>query len=215
MPRFTHNFIIYDHGSLPAQYTGRLLGIEPLQGRIVQSEILPDRSSFRTKDISRPVTSDDRWFRPVDIKVGPEGAVYICDWYDQQVNHFRNHEGKLDTGNGRIYRLKTKGSAPVRSENLGTQTSAQLLERLAHPNRWVRQTALIPKLSNTLHETSGQISLETLWALNLCGGLTDSEVRKALKHSDPSVRLWTVRLVGDEKSASRHVASELTAMAST
>ncbi len=226
VPRFTHNFIIYDHGSLPAQYTGRLLGIEPLQGRIVQSEILPDRSSFRTKDISRPVTSDDRWFRPVDIKVGPEGAVYICDWYDQQVNHFRNHEGKLDTGNGRIYRLKTKGSAPVRSENLGTQTSAQLLERLAHPNRWVRQTALrlladrkdpsvIPKLSNTLHETSGQISLETLWALNLCGGLTDSEVRKALKHSDPSVRLWTVRLVGDEKSASRHVASELTAMAST
>lgn len=53
-PRFTHNFIIYDHGALPAPYTGKLFGVEPMQGRIVQSDVIPDRSTFRTRDVSRP-----------------------------------------------------------------------------------------------------------------------------------------------------------------
>ena len=223
-PRFTHNFIIYDHGALPAHYAGKLFGVEPIQGRIVQSEVIPDRSSFRTRDISRPVTSEDRWFRPVDIKVGPEGALYVCDWYDQQVNHFRNHEGKLDTNNGRIYRLRGKGMPPQRTEDLSRLSSTQLLERLKHPNRWVRQTALrllgdrhdpslLSILSSELHRSSGQIALETLWALNLSGGLGDAESLQALDHSDPFVRLWTVRLLGDGASVSAEAAQKLAALA--
>jgi hypothetical protein len=224
VPRFTHNFLIYDSGALPAHYAGKLFGVEPIQGRIVESEIIPDRSSFRTVDVSRPVWSDDRWFRPVDIKVGPDGAIYVCDWYDQQVNHYRNHEGKIDTSNGRIYRLKAKGAKPTHSEDLSKLASDQLVERLADRNRWVRQTALrlladrhdgslVPALSATLHRSSGQIALETLWALNLCGGLSESEALKALDHSDPFVRLWTVRLLGDTNQVSSALAAKLTALA--
>ncbi|MSU36204.1 MAG: c-type cytochrome [Pedosphaera sp.] len=224
VPGFTHNFVLYDHGALPSRYTGRLFGAEPIQGRIVESELLPDRSSFRAHDISRPVTSDDRWFRPVDIKVGPDGAIYVCDWYDQQVNHFRNHEGKIDTSNGRIYRLKGKGSQSVRPVDLAKLAPAQLIERLADPNRWVRQTVLrlladrqdssiIPALSAALHQNSGQLALETLWALNLCGGLTEVEALKALDHSDPFVRLWTVRLLGDTHRIPSNLASQLSALA--
>ena len=224
VPRFTHNFVIYDHGALPARYEGKLFGVEPIQGRIVESEVIPDQSSFRTRDISRPVTSDDRWFRPVDIKVGPEGAIYVCDWYDQQVNHYRNHEGKIDTSNGRIYRLKSKGVQPKRSEDLSQLAASQLLERLTHSNRWVRQTALrlladrhdtslISTLSSALHRSSGQLALETLWALNLSGGLTEAEALKALDHSDPFVRLWTVRLLGDGHRVSTEVADKLAALA--
>ncbi|MFM7099783.1 MAG: hypothetical protein ACKO3N_01270, partial [Verrucomicrobiota bacterium] len=90
--RFTHNFLIYDSGALGERYRGRLFGVEPLQGRVVMSEITPDGSTFRTRDLGHPVTSDDRWFRPVDIKLGPDGAIYVGDWYDRQVNHYRNHE---------------------------------------------------------------------------------------------------------------------------
>lgn len=223
-PRFTHNFIIYDHGALPAPYTGKLFGVEPMQGRIVQSDVIPDRSTFRTRDVSRPVTSADRWFRPVDIKVGPDGAIYVCDWYDQQVNHYRNHEGKMDTNNGRIYRLRGKGISPQRVEDLSRLTSTQLLERLNHPNRWVRQTALrllgdrreaslAPTLSEALRRNSGQIALETLWALNLSGGLTEVEALRALDHSDAFVRLWTVRLLGDGASVSAAAAQKLAALA--
>ncbi len=225
-PRFTHNFIIYDQGALPARYAGKLFGIEPLQGRIVESELLVDQSSFRTRDVSRPVTSTDRWFRPVDIKVGPDGAVYVCDWYDQQVNHFRNHEGKMDNSNGRIYRLKGKGAQPQRAEDLSRLSTTDLVERLKHPNRWVRQTALrllgdrheaslVPALSSTLQKSSGQNALETLWALHLCGGLVEAEALRALDHSDPFVRLWTARLLGDTGHVSAAIASKFIAVAST
>ena len=224
VPRFTHNFIIYDDGALPGHYEGKLFGVEPIQGRIVESEIIPDKSSFRTRDISRPVTSEDRWFRPVDIKVGPDGAIYVCDWYDQQINHYRNNEGKMDASNGRVYRLKSKDAKSIRSEDMSKLANTQLVERLTHPNRWVRQTALrvladrhdqslIPALVAGLDRASGQLALETLWTLNLCGGLTDIEALKLLGHSDPFVRLWTVRLLGDKQSVSPKLTERLTALA--
>ncbi|MBI3869642.1 MAG: ThuA domain-containing protein [Verrucomicrobia bacterium] len=225
VPRFTHNFLIYDHGALPARHAGKLFGVEPIQGRIVESEILPDQSSFRTRDLGRPVISDDRWFRPVDIKAGPDGAIYVCDWYDQQVNHFRNHEGKIDTSNGRIYRLRSKGAAPRPSVDLSRLSTPALMERLSEPNRWTRQTvlrlladrrdsSLLPALSSALHRGSGQIALESLWALNLCGGLSEAETLRALEHADPQVRLWTVRLIGDALQAPPALAARLASMSS-
>lgn len=106
--RFTHNFVIYHGGTLPERYAGKLFGIEPLQGRVVLSDITPVGSTFKTRDLERVVTSSDAWFRPVDIKAGPDGAIYIADWYDRQVTHTRNQEGHIDKEHGRIYRLRAK-----------------------------------------------------------------------------------------------------------
>ncbi|MEN9733171.1 MAG: hypothetical protein RLZ45_1166, partial [Verrucomicrobiota bacterium] len=223
-PRFTHNFVIYDHGALPPRYTGRLLGVEPLQGRIVESEILPDRSSFKTLDVARPVLSDDRWFRPVDIKVGPDGAVYVCDWYDRQVNHYRNHEGQIDVSNGRIYRMRSKTGPRVRPEALATLSHADLIQRLGHTNRWVRQTALrliadrpdpsrIPALSKALAAARGPRAVDLLWALVLEGGGTEAEALQDLAHPEPLVRLWTARRLGDGRSASPGLVQRLVELA--
>jgi len=224
VPRFTHTFVLYNHGALPTRYQGRLFGVEPIQGRIVESEITADQSSFRTRDVSRPVTSDDRWFRPVDIKVGPEGALYVCDWYDEQVNHYRNHEGRVDTSNGRIYRLKAKGARPAQADDLSSLTTENLLKKLNDPNRWTRQTALrllgdrrdptsAPTLSAALPRTTGQLALETLWALNLSGGWNDEAALQALNHPDPFVRVWAVRLLGDERRVSADIATRFATLA--
>src|SRR5690606_12263308 len=75
VPRFTHTFVIAEGGGLPEAYRGLLFGVEPLQGQIVASQVEPDGSTFATRDLSRPVTTDDPWFRPVDIKLGPDGAL--------------------------------------------------------------------------------------------------------------------------------------------
>ena len=222
--RFTHNFVIYDGGAFPAVHNGKLFGVEPLQGRIVESELTPDQSSFRTRDLGHPVTSDDKWFRPVDIKVGPDGAIYICDWYDAQINHYRNQEGKIDATNGRIYRLRAKGSRAGRPFDLSKLTAPQLIGLLDHTNKWFRQTALrliadrrdktmIPALTELLRTRTGQSALEALWALNLTGGLNELVVFDALDHPDPFVRSWTIRLLGDANAVSSLVSVKLATLA--
>lgn len=210
--RFTHTFIIYEGGAFPSQYEGKLFGVEPLQGRIVESERISIGSTFKTRDVDRPVVSQDRWFRPVDIKLGPDGALYVCDWYDQQVNHFRNHEGKMDASNGRVYRLKSRGAKPVPMRDLSRLSVAENVQLLRSSNRWVRQT--VQRILADRHDTAskgllleglsretGQTALESLWALHSAGGFQDGQVVSAgLKHPDPFVRLWTARLLGDDDS---------------
>jgi putative heme-binding domain-containing protein len=218
--RFTHNFILYDGGALPARYAGKLFGVEPLQGRVVLSELEPDGSTFRTRDLDYPVTTTDAWFKPVDIKLGPDGAIYLCDWYDRQVNHYRNHEGQIDKSNGRLYRLKAKGAKPEPPVDLSQLSSAQLVEELRHPNKWRRQTALrlladqrdgtlAPPLLRQARESTGQRALESLWALHLVGGFEESTAAELLDHPDPHVRAWTARLLGDSNTVSSVLAAKL------
>ncbi len=100
VPRFTHTFLIYEADALPERYRGVLFGVAPLLNHVVMSAVEPDGSSFRTRDIGHAVTTSDPWFRPVDIKLGPDGALYIADWYDRQVNHYSQSRGADRPGLG-------------------------------------------------------------------------------------------------------------------
>jgi putative heme-binding domain-containing protein len=211
--RFTHTFVIYGGGALPEKYDGQLFGVEPLQGRIVLSDVQRDRSSFKTRDIAHAVTTSDKYFKPVDIKVGPDGALYIADWYDRQVTHTRNYEGNIDKSNGRIYRLKKKGPVATISRTHGSPS-------LRSENRWERQAALrslaakgdkseAVELRATLEKEAGQTALEALWARNLIGDCTEKDLVELTAHRDPHVRLWAVRLLGDRSEISHESAQRL------
>lgn len=178
VPRFTHTFVIYEGGALSETHQGKLFGVAPLLSHVVESDVVPEGTTYATKDVAHPVTTNDSYFRPVDIKDGPDGALYIADWYDRQVTHTRNQEGQIDKSNGRIYRLRAKGAKPHAAVDLGRQSTAELISFLEHPNRWYRQTALrllgdrkdkaaIAPLQKLLFERTGQSALEALWALNL------------------------------------------------
>ena len=110
VPRFTHNFIVYEGAVCPNDFGEDTRGgADPGRG----GDERPHRDRLVVQDAGhRPPdqVQRDGWFRPVDIKAGPDGAVYVCDWYDAQVNHYRNHEGKIDPQNGRVYRLRAKGA---------------------------------------------------------------------------------------------------------
>ncbi len=226
VPRFTHDFLIYEGASLPRKYHGHLFGVAPLLSHVVCSAVTPDGSSFQTKDVSFPLTSSDVWFRPVNIKTGPDGAVYVADMYEGHIAHLRHHEGKVDITNGRIYRLQDPEAKPLKPFDLGKKTTPELVAVLRHPNKWFRRTALrllgdrkdksaIPHLRKLLQSPNGQDALEALWGLNLCGAFNDDLALKTLDHKDEYVRLWTVRLLGDVKHVSRPVAAKLTEMART
>ena len=222
--RFTHNFVIYEGNILPPQYRGFLFGIEPLQGQVVMSDIQPYFSSFQTRDIDRVIKTDDQWFRPVDIKAGPDGCIYVADLYEQRIDHSSHYAGRIDRGTGRVYRLRPKGDVFAPTINYEKESSEKLVDLLDHPNKWHRQTinriladrkdaSLIPMLIEKTRRADGQLSLDSLWALNASGGLTDDVAAELLEHDDQHVRAWTVRLLCDHHQVSPQIARLLSQMA--
>ncbi|MDG2128012.1 MAG: c-type cytochrome [Fuerstiella sp.] len=222
VPRFTHNFVIYEEGILPAEYHGRLFGIEPLQGQVVMSHFRPYQSSFETEDISRVIKTDDQWFRPVDIKTGPDGSIYVADMHEQRIDHSSHYAGRIDRTSGRIYKLKPKAKSLENSVVLGGD--GNLVKTLQHSAKWHRQAALrligdradsslVPSLLSQVRQSADQTALESLWALHLSGGLTTDVAREMLKHEDQFVRAWTVRLLCDHYHVAPQIAQALAELA--
>ncbi len=226
VPRFTHTFVIYEADGLPARLRGKLFGVGPLQGHVVQSQVARDGSTFATKDEGCLLESKDKWFRPVDIQIGPDGSLYVADFYEQRIDHASHYQGRIHRDSGRIYRLRSRNANSVGKVDLATRSTPELLNALSHDNRWYRQTALrliadrqdrsiVPLLESRLETAPDEFTLEQLWALNLTTGLSENVALSALDHADPFVRVWTIRLLCDERTVSDLIAARLAGLART
>lgn len=223
-PRFSQTLVIYEGGALPG-YEGQMIAGMALTNRVQASRILKDTSSFKTEDTDALVLTDNRWFRPVDMKVGPDGAVYIADWCDIRLSHLSPRDN-WDKSNGRIYRLKSKGAQPAPPFDLSRLGSERLLPYLSHQNKWFREQvkrvladrrdpAIVPALQRVVEENRGQLALEALWSVNLSGGWGDAFALRQLSHPDEHVRCWTVRLLGDGNQVTPPVQARLVELART
>ena len=220
--RFTHSMVRYEGGKLPAAYADKLIAVNPLLNYVQLTRIEPDGSSLKNIDEKRIIETDDRWFRPVNIIAGPDGAVYMADWYDSRLSHVDPHD-TWDKGSGRVYRLRAKVDSSTQQApfDLSTYNNDQLIALLESPNKWFRQQALlqfanrkdrqvVPELLPLLQQSAdGQLALEALWAINLSGGFDEKTALEALGHTDPYVRLWAVRLLGDAGNVSPTLSAKL------
>ena len=211
-PRFTHALAVNDAPALGETYAGSLFGVAPLQGQVVRSAIRPDRSSLATQDLDIPLACDDSWFRPVDIQLGPDGALYVCDFYEQRIDHASHYQGRIDRDRGRIWRLAAAGAPPARLPDLARDDGEALVERLSDPNRWIRQTALLELAHRQPAGARDRVArllfgptpgpapfpLDLAWALIRLGPTSEEEWIALLGHSDPWVRGWAVRLLCDD-----------------
>jgi putative membrane-bound dehydrogenase-like protein len=223
--RFTHSLIRYEGGKLPDRYEGKMIAVNPLLHYVQLTRFEPDGSTFKNVDEERILETDDRWFRPVNIKAGPDGNVYIADWYDSRLSN-TDPRDTWSKNTGRIYRLRDKSASIAPSQfDLTKYSTAQLIESLKSDNKWFRQHALrqfadkkdpsvIPALMPLLQSGNGQHALEALWAIHVSGGFNDSIAGIAFTHPDPYVRVWGVRLSGDAKSVSKEISEELIKQAS-
>jgi putative membrane-bound dehydrogenase-like protein len=222
--RFSHTWVLNEASGLPNTYRGKLFAVEPMQGRVMLSDVKPDRSSFETKDLGAVVSSSDTWFRPVDIKPAPDGSLFVADFYEAKIAHLGHNDGVIDRDTGRVYRLAAKDAAFRKPVDLSKKTSAELIELLKDDNRWQRETALrllgdrkdhtvLPMLLQNIGDARGQLALEYLWAINLSGGFNSAFAERLLAHPEPQVRLWTVRLLADDHQLGPKAAAKLNEIA--
>jgi putative heme-binding domain-containing protein len=173
----------------------------------VLADIMPSGSTFETRDLEHVVTTSDRWFRPVDIKSGPDGAIYIVDWHDFSVNHWRNYQGNMDATGGRVWRLRARDAKPGKITDFTRLTSAALLDLLSNANRWIRETAVrelairgddavLPRLEKLLEARPGPGTLPAFWAWHQLAA-PDARRDRFLTHPAWQVRQWAVRTLGD------------------
>lgn len=224
--RFSHTWVLNEANGLPEKYRGKLFAVEPIQGRVMLSDVMTDRSSFQTKDLDPVVSSSDTWFRPVDIKPAPDGSLFVADLYEGKIAHLGHNDGVIDRETGRVYRLSAKDAKPRKQVDLGSKTSAELVELLSSDNRWERQTAvrllgdrkdrsLLPLLLKRITTARGQLALEYLWALNATDGISTKMAENLLKHPEAQVRVWVARLLGDDLKLGETIAPKLADLART
>jgi putative heme-binding domain-containing protein len=208
--RFRHATIVAEGTALPANYVGRFFGADPLHRNVVVGERYARGSTFETSDSGVALAGADPAFRPVYLTNAPDGAIYVGDFYEEFIAHGQNYQGQIDPSTGRIYRIRGKNSTLNKDVNLAAKISAELVALLDHPNRWHRQTAVrllgerrdaaaVDSLRKALRQTTEHPALEALWVLHQIGALDEATALEALAHSQPSVRAWSIRLLGDNR----------------
>ena len=142
----------YGGGALPAAYRDSLFVNDVVVNVVHQDVLTPDGPSFtasRRADGVELLAGRDNWFRPVSVATGPEGALYVVDMHREVIEHPEwipdAVEATLDLRagdeKGRIYRIVPRdGLPPVRPALAGADPPA-LVDSLAHPNKWWRDTA--------------------------------------------------------------------------
>lgn len=233
--RFPQTFAIYEGGLLPEKFNRMVISANALHNRVWASELMADSSTYRTKDLPAIVTTNDHWFRPVDLKVGPDGAVYMADWYDSRLSHVDPRDN-WHKASGRIYRLSGKESEPTKAPDGKPWTATDfakcstdtLKHQIVSPNKWVRQTA-VRVLSERINSgdkdhlarnmfadmCTSDIpgALESLWIVSRTGGFTPDLALKLLSHPDEDIRRWTVRLIGDDRRIDDAIAARMAKLA--
>lgn len=171
-------------------------------------------ATYRGKGEPDFLTANDVWFMPVAQKVGPDGCLYVLDWYDRyHCYQDANADPKgVDRGHGRLYRVVHEKRPKRRVEDFEKLTDAQLVALLADPNIFNRQRAQLKLQERNVapeSETARMIQkvvfdkslalktrLHALWSLVGSTRLTESMAKELLHASEPELRAWGVRTVG-------------------
>jgi putative membrane-bound dehydrogenase-like protein len=215
--------IVYQGGSFPRRFHNTYIAANPLANALYWHVIEPNKSTFTAHYGGDFLIGNDTWFRPVDCLTGPDGSLFVADWYDKRINHV-DPVDNWDRTNGRIYKIEARGTPPVTGLPLSKRSSKELVDLLRHPNSWMvgearrilaerRDPSVLPLLRSMLRENQDDLALQALWALYVSGGFEDDLADSLLDHPNEHVRSWTIRLLGDAKHVSPHLQKRLMSVA--
>jgi putative membrane-bound dehydrogenase-like protein len=215
--------VLYRGGAFPEKFNNQYIAGNLLSNALYWHLLDPKSSSFTAHFGGDFLLGNDPWFRPIDCLVGPDGALYVADWYDKRANHV-DPVDNWDRSNGRVYKVEAKDAPAVSPPALAKLTSDQLVDLLDHRNAWYvgearrllaerRDASVLPRLRRLIDDNKGQLALEALWALYVSGGFDDAVAEKLFDHANEDVRTWTVRLLGDAKKVTPSIQARLVTLA--
>jgi putative heme-binding domain-containing protein len=201
-----------DSDAYPAEYRDRLYTGNIHGGCINVDALGRDGSTYVARTRADFLQANDAWFMPVAQKVGPDGCLYVLDWYDryhcyQDAN--RDPAG-IDRLKGRLYRVRYGDSPRAPAFDLAAEGDEALIARLGSPNIFFREAAqrlLAERATPPIRARLEALVLDesaprkarrhALWALIGTGTLGPGFHSRLLGHADPACRAWGVRAAGD------------------
>ena len=128
---------------LPPEWDGNMLTNDFRAHRVCRFVVTEDGSGYASRQETEVIKSSHPAFRPIDVKMGPDGAIYIADWYNPIIQHgevdFRDE--RRDHTHGRIWRVTFKDRPLLDTRIKPDATIEELLDLLKTPEEWVRQHA--------------------------------------------------------------------------
>jgi putative heme-binding domain-containing protein len=126
--------------AMPDDVQGLLVAGSILNNAVYWFKLNDDGSGFHAKDLPPLLVSTSANFRAVDVKVGPDGAIYVADFYNPIIGHYQaslRHPDR-DHTHGRIWRITAKGRKLAEQPELVKLPANELFEQLRSPERWTR-----------------------------------------------------------------------------
>jgi mono/diheme cytochrome c family protein/glucose/arabinose dehydrogenase len=173
-----------------------------------------DGSGFKTERIVSPIISSSKAFRPVDVSVGPDGALYACDWFNAVIGHYQASyaDPRRDRSHGRIWRITAKGLPTVKQPDLVAMSESDLFTQLGSPERWTRYQARRLLFTRPTDKVAAAADafiakdradaqvLEALGVLQSHGLIRPTLLDRLQSSADFRVRAYATRVVGEWSS---------------
>ena len=193
--------VVYENGALPAKFAGSLFSCEARQ-RVVfaYKPKIGGGAAVELGERGEILRSpENALFRPSDVMVGADGALYVSDWFDSGVG---GHKDADESMSGTIYRIAPKGFKPGISKPSG-DVIADAIMQLKSPAVHVRNTGFntlkatgekaISAVETVLADNDRWISARAVWLLPLLGEKGEKSCRERLLHADAEQRLLAFR----------------------
>lgn len=221
-------------GDLMPELKGEIFVCEPTGQLVTRNRLVPKGASFVAERVGEGrdfLVSGDEWTRPVQVRTGPDGALYIVDMYRRFIDHARffpedfakTHYMRAGLDQGRIWRLAPKGHKASPAQPLPAEDSAQLVEALKSENAWTRteaqrllvekqDSAAVPALQALLAAQPGpETTAHVLWTLAGYDKLDADTLQQVLASAKESGLLETVLFAAQEAGLSEALAQDITA----
>ena len=217
--------MIYLGDSFPDEYRNRIL-FSNIHGNRINVDLLErSGSGFIGRHGDDFLVANDLWFRGINLRYGPDGSVFLIDWYDRQACHLKDPQ-IWDRTNGRLYRI-SYGDAPPVTVDLSALGDTELVNLHLHANDWyVRQARKLIQERGLQADVLRRLlaivathpdvtrKLRALWTIGAAGGMDEALGLRLLSRPEEHVRAWTIQLLLEDGQASATLVRRLTELAS-